>query len=362
MNVSVLSATLAPIHLERLPDLPKVSVLISNYNYAEYIAQAIDSVLEQTYQNFELIICDDGSTDDSRKVISGYCLRDPRISLITKENGGQASGFNAAFAASTGELICFLDSDDIFRPAKLACMVEAHQQAPNAGLGVHRVRKVDKQRRPQGVWPLGSTLPHGWLGEQMLAGGGALGYMPPTSGLSLRRRVAERIFPLPESYPLTATADQVITRLAPLLTHIVRRQEVLTEYRLHGRNSYERSKITAESISREITICRELWFVQHDFLKLLDPALASQLQPLENSSYSLYLEYLHSRLARSPSAALWHQRYVQDSQTKTTVNPLKLWFWKGSIHFPPFIFDHIINLMNRQNLLKEIIARLRGVE
>src|ERR1700688_3577180 len=119
MNVSVLSATLAPIHLERLPDRPKVSVLVSNYNYAEYIAQAIDSVLEQTYQNFELIICDDGSTDNSRTVISGYCLRDPRISLITKENGGQASGFNAAFASSTGELMCFLDSDDIFRPAKL---------------------------------------------------------------------------------------------------------------------------------------------------------------------------------------------------------------------------------------------------
>jgi glycosyltransferase involved in cell wall biosynthesis len=360
MNVSVLSATLAPIHLERLPDRPKVSVLVSNYNYAEYIAEAIDSVLEQTYQNFELIIADDGSTDNSIDVISGHCLRDSRISLLTKENGGQASGFNAAFASSTGELICFLDSDDIFRPAKLACMVEAHQQVPNAGVGVHRVRKVDKQRRPQGVWPLGSTLPHGWLGEQMLADGGALGFMPPTSGLSLRRRVAERIFPLPESYPLTATADQVITRLAPLLTSVVRRQDVLTEYRLHGRNSYERSKITAQSISREITICRELWFAQYDFLKSLDPALASQLQPLENSSYSLYLEYLHARLARSPSAVLWHQRYIRDSQT--SLKPLKLWFWKSSIHLPPFIFDHVINLMNRPNLLKEIIARLRGVE
>jgi glycosyltransferase involved in cell wall biosynthesis len=359
MNMCVLSPTLAPIHLERLPVRPKVSVLLSNYNYAEYIAEAIDSVLEQTYQNFELIVADDGSTDNSIEVISGCCLRDPRIFLIAKENGGQASGFNEAFAASTGELICFFDADDIFRPTKLACMVEAHRRAPNAGFGVHRIQRVNKQRRPQGVWPLGSTLPHGWLGEQMLLDGGVLGYMPPTSGLSLHRSVAERIFPLPESYPLTMAADQVIIRLAPLLTSVVRRQEVLTEYRLHGANSYERATITAESILREITMSKDLWIAQCDFLKLLDPALASQLQPLENSSYILYLEYLHARLAREPSTALYHQRFIRDSQAKP--NPRMLWFWKNSIHLPSFIFDRVINLLYRQNLLKEILARLRGV-
>ncbi len=94
---------LAPIPLKTLPERPKVAVLVSNYNYAEYIRQAIESVLAQTYKNFELIICDDGSTDNSKEIIAGYCLHDSRISLIAKENGGQASGFNAAFAASTGE-------------------------------------------------------------------------------------------------------------------------------------------------------------------------------------------------------------------------------------------------------------------
>lgn len=357
MNVSVLPATLAPIPLRPLPERPKVSVLVSNYNYAEYIAQAIESVLAQTYKNFELIICDDGSTDNSREVISGYCLRDPRIFLITKENGGQASGFNAAFAASTGDLICFFDSDDIFRPTKLACMVEAHRQAADAGFGVHRVQRVNKQRRPQGVWPLGSRLPHGWHGERMLQNGGALFYMPPTSGLSLHRSVAERIFPLPESFRVCA--DQVIIRFAPLLTSILASPEVLAEYRLHGANSYERSKITAESLLREITMCRDLWMAQRDFLKSLDAALVWQLQPLEGSSYTLYLEYLHARLARSPSTALCYQRFIHDIQAKS--DPRMLWFWKSSIHFPLFIFDRVINLMNRQNLFKEILARIRGV-
>ena len=349
MTMCVLSPTLAPISLESLPDRPKVSVLLTNYNYAEYIAEAIDSVLEQTYHNFEFIIVDDGSTDNSIEVISGYCLRDPRIFLIAKENGGQASGFNAAFAASTGELICFLDADDIYRPTKLACMVEAHQQSPNAGVGAHRVQRVNKQRRPQGVWPLGSTLSHGWLGEQMLLDGGVLGYMPPTSGLSLHRSVAERIFPLPEISQLTATADQVIIRFAPLLTSVVRRQEVLTEYRLHGANSYERSRMTAESVSREITLCRDLWIAQRDFLSSIDPALASHLRP-PDSSFVLYLEYLHARLARSSSAAQCHQRFIDAIQDRPDTRIL--WFWKNSIHLPSFVFDRVINLMNRQNLLK----------
>lgn len=351
------TALFAPIELRALSNRPKVSVLISNYNYAEYICQAIESVLSQTYENFELIICDDGSTDGSQRIIDEYCRHDPRVHLISKENGGQASGFNAAYAYSVGELICFLDSDDLFRSNKLACMVEAHQHAPDAGLGVHRVQRVNKQRKSQGVWPLGSRLPEGWRGEQILKDGGALGYMPPTSGLSLHRTVAERIFPLPASFRVCA--DQVIIRFAPLLTAIARRQEVLAEYRLHGANSYERSRMTADSILREITMCKDLWIAQRDFLESLDLELASQLRPPEHSSYVLYLEYLHARLSRSPSTKLSHQRYIHDKQTSS--DGRMLWFWKNSIYFPSFMFEHMVNLMNRQNLLKDILARFRGL-
>jgi hypothetical protein len=221
------------------------------------------------------------------------------------------------------------------------------------------VQRVNKQRRPQGVWPLTSVLPHGWHGERMLQRGGVLSYMPPTSGLSLHRTVAERIFPLPESYPLTAIADQVITRFAPLLTSVLRRQEVLAEYRLHGANNYGRSNVTADSILREITVCQNLWKAQRDFLVSLDPSLVPQLQPLENSSYVLHLEYLYARLSRSPSPLLSYHRYIRDLQADPEAH--KRWFWKHSIYLPPFVFDALLNLMNRQSLLKEVLARLRGV-
>ena len=130
----------------------------------------------------------------------------------------------------------------------------------------------------------------------MLEGGGVLSYMPPTSGLSLHRTVAERIFPLPESYPLTAVADQVITRFAPLLTSVLRRQEVLAEHRLHGANSYGRSKITAEFVLREITTCRTLWNAQRDFLE-------STRSPIGSPNYSRWTKALISCISNISTRA-----------------------------------------------------------
>ena len=86
----------------------KASIVISNYNYGRYLPDAIDSALAQTYADTEVIVVDDGSTDDSRRIIEAY--RD-RIVAIFKANGGQASALNAGFAASGGEVIVFLDAD-----------------------------------------------------------------------------------------------------------------------------------------------------------------------------------------------------------------------------------------------------------
>lgn len=349
---------LAPVSLNRLPDSPTVSVLVSNYNYAQYLDEAIDSVLSQTYERVELIICDDGSTDNSREIVARRARSDARVSLIAKENGGQGSGFNAAFAASSGDIICFLDSDDVFRPTKIACMVEAHQNAPDCGFGLHRVQRVSRRRRPRGVWPLGPRLPEGWHGEYMLQNGGILPYMPPTSGLTLRREIAERIFPLPEGYPLTNVADQVITRFAPLLTSVVRRKEALAEYRLHGANSYVRSGTSAASILREIMTCRGLWEAQRDFLNSIAPDLALQLQPVNSSPYLVYLDYVYARLSGSPAPWFSYHRFLSQLHAS---RGLTFWFWKYSIYLPVPLFYAAINLITRQSIVKELLARIRGL-
>ena len=85
---------------------PLVSVLINNYNYQQYLEQAIDSALAQDYVPIEIIVVDDGSTDDLRSIIGRY---GSKIRAVFKSNGGQASAFNAGVNASRGDILCFLD-------------------------------------------------------------------------------------------------------------------------------------------------------------------------------------------------------------------------------------------------------------
>lgn len=101
-----------------------VSILINNYNYGRFLPNAIDSALKQTYPNIEVVVVDDGSTDNSREVINSYI---DQIIPVFKNNGGQASAINAGFAASKGEIICFLDADDIFLPDKVSEVVNMFQ-------------------------------------------------------------------------------------------------------------------------------------------------------------------------------------------------------------------------------------------
>jgi glycosyltransferase involved in cell wall biosynthesis len=350
---------LSPIGLAPLSSCPKVSVLISSYNYEAFLGEAIQSVLGQTWENFEAVVCDDGSTDNSVEVAQRYSRRDRRVRVIAKKNGGQASGLNAAFRESSGEILCLLDADDVFHPEKLERVVQGFQRQPDAGFGVHRVLRVDCNRRPQGVWPLRPALPEGWHGDRMLKEGGVLSYMPPASGLSLHRTVAERIFPLPEAAPCGSLADQVITRHAPLLTSVVRSLEVLAEYRLHGSNSYEQSRVTPESLLKRIESCRALWDAERDFLASLDPSLVSQLQPVEESPYLSHLEYLYARMTRSPATLISYRRLIRGM--KSDPHARLVWLWRSSICFPPFLFDRMVNLMSRQGAVKQFVARLCGV-
>src|SRR2546423_15707744 len=90
-------------------DTTLVTIIISSYNYGRYLRKAIDSALKQTHAHTEVIVVDDGSTDDSRVVIASY---GDQIVPVLKENGGQASALNVGFSASQGDVIIFLDSDD----------------------------------------------------------------------------------------------------------------------------------------------------------------------------------------------------------------------------------------------------------
>lgn len=95
---------------------PLVSVIIPNYNYAQYLREAIESVLSQTYPNIEIIVVDDGSTDGSREIIENY---GDRITAIFQKNQGVSAARNNGVVGSNGEFAAFLDADDVWLPEKL---------------------------------------------------------------------------------------------------------------------------------------------------------------------------------------------------------------------------------------------------
>ena len=101
---------------------PEVSIILPSYNYENYIGKTIDSVLNQSYPNWELIIIDDGSMDNSLDVIKRY--KDKRIHLFTQKNKGVSSTLNRGIRNSSGKYICFLDADDKYHPDKLDAQVE----------------------------------------------------------------------------------------------------------------------------------------------------------------------------------------------------------------------------------------------
>ena len=91
---------------------PKLSVIVSIYNIENYVAKAIESICNQTYQNLEIILVDDGATDCSGKICDEYAKKDDRIRVIHKKNGGLVSAWMAGVEIAKGEYLAFVDSDD----------------------------------------------------------------------------------------------------------------------------------------------------------------------------------------------------------------------------------------------------------
>jgi glycosyltransferase involved in cell wall biosynthesis len=107
----------------------KVSVIIPVYKTEKYVEAAVASVLNQTYQNLEIIVVDDGSPDDSLKLVRQF--DDPRIRIIEQENRGLAGARNTGIRHAVGEYIAFLDSDDVWLPEKLAKHVKHLETCPS---------------------------------------------------------------------------------------------------------------------------------------------------------------------------------------------------------------------------------------
>lgn len=113
---------------------PKFSIIVPLYNKAPYVQKALESVFSQIYTDYEVIVIDDGSTDNSLEVVRGLKIEDRRLKILTQSNTGVAAARNNGVAASKGEYLCFLDADDWWEPTYLEEMDKLISEYPDAGL------------------------------------------------------------------------------------------------------------------------------------------------------------------------------------------------------------------------------------
>lgn len=206
---------------------PLVSIIIANYNYGRFLSTAIDSVLAQTYENFELIIVDDGSVDNSKAIMSSY--GEPNIQKIFQENGGQASAFNAGYEISRGEIICFLDSDDWWKPEKLTSLVDWHKMANGEYAIIQHNLDIWFNSTVLGQYK--NILPVGNCFAEMTKTRN-INYFVPTSGLSFPRKILDRILPMPVEFKIAA--DAYLMRTAILFGDVYSIPTSLGYYRKHN--------------------------------------------------------------------------------------------------------------------------------
>ncbi|MBP6823934.1 MAG: glycosyltransferase [Acidobacteria bacterium] len=185
---------------------PKVSVIIPAYNSALFIAATIRSVLDQTYGNYEVIIVDDGSTDDTLQVLNTFVpsscdFVEKPIRVFSKSNGGPASARNLAIRNSTGKYIAFLDGDDLWTPDKLAEQVAFLEQHSEVGMTfaeaiVFTERNGQKEFREKIGYTGETSFCHLLLGDHI-----------PNSTVMIRRECVDKIGLLNESSELVAVED-----------------------------------------------------------------------------------------------------------------------------------------------------------
>jgi hypothetical protein len=223
------------------------SVLIDTYNHERFIEKAIVSALEQDYpeKDREIIVVDDGSTDATAEIVRRF---EPRVRLLQKRNGGQASAFNLGIPECSGEIIAFLDGDDWWMPGKLRRVADVLAANASVGLvghgitesfadGTERVDGPEKDERLR----LDSVaaarvfrLRKSYLG---------------TSRMAMRASLAREIVPVPET--LVIEADEYLFTLAAARSEIIILREALTCYHIHGGNLFQSGGVGRAGLRRK---------------------------------------------------------------------------------------------------------------
>ena len=262
------------------------SIVINNRNYARFLRDAIDGALMQSWPAVEVVVVDDGSTDESRSIIEGY---GGAVQAHFLGHGGQTAAMNIGFGAATGEWIVFLDADDLIDHSAIARVARAIKTDT---VKVHwPLRVVDSIGRGVGAITPNRRLSRGDLRTELLRYGPESQVYPPTSGNAWRASILRQLFPLPEVERVlgvgSASADYYLSCVVPLYGNVAAIDEPQGARRVHGGNDYE-----ARDFWRKLR--HDVWAFDHVAAALADHARGRGLQV--HNSHWRGRSWIHARL------------------------------------------------------------------
>jgi glycosyltransferase involved in cell wall biosynthesis len=326
-----------------LPPSPRVSVILTSYNYEHFVAEAITSVFRQSYRNLELVIVDDGSKDGSRAVIQKTVVNAPiPVQIIFQENGGQASAFNAAYRMISGDLVTLLDSDDYWYEDRMERMLDFVRLFPGGGVYQHQLETGRGLKRNgllnADVFQLWRSWNNGVFNIADDHDGVLFSPFLPTSGLLFRRAVTDKVFPVPES--LITCPDAYLTRTSAAFGPLYSLPDTLGVWRDHGENAGVGSTYSFQ----------DFWV----------PVIMSALNDFyARNGLGLRLEHDPAKRSSVPAARILGERMQSRAVSAPAYRPQVPGESPASLRFERRIGDFLRSFLSPETVLK-LRRRIKG--
>ena len=252
--------------------MPKISVIIPSYNHAAYIGHAMESVFDQSLTDFELIVVDDGSTDNSLDILSSFS--NLRLKILTQSNQGAHAAINRGLRAATGEYLAILNSDDQYHPFRLAKMLEVLKADSQVGLVGSYIEIIDNDGKALGIkhgyndcspWSLEAPERSFRAGKDLHKALLTENYWSTTSNFVFSRHWFDVVG---EFHPLRYTHDWDFALRTARVSRMVLLPDVLMRYRVHASNTIRDDQA---AMIFEICWCLAMHLPQH----LADPTFVN---------------------------------------------------------------------------------------
>lgn len=233
---------------------PLFTVLIATHNHAQFLSTTLASVERQSLSDFEIVIVDDGSTDNTFEMLVNWARNSPLsdVTILRTENMGQSAALEVGFGFSRGLWIALLDSDDTWLESKLERVAHSIEADTNLSMVMHQLEIISETGVSVGTTrPMQASMSHGDVATEVRRTARIVA--PATSGISIRASVFCRLLPMATG-KFKEAADSYLTFGAALAGPVFAINVVLGQYRIHREGQYLKRMLSAEGLARTCAI------------------------------------------------------------------------------------------------------------